>query len=424
MEKKLPDNWVETTLGDIAEWSSGGTPRRGVKEYYSGDIPWIKTGDLNDGIIHEASEYISEEGLNNSSAKLFPIGSVAIAMYGATIGKTGLFAINAATNQACGVAKPYFEMNVFIHYLLKSQKQAFIDKGKGGAQPNISQTVIKAHKIGLPPLLEQKRIVTKLDGLFAHLEEVKIRLEKVSQLLKDFRQAVLTKAVTGKLTKKKGSWERTTLGEVAIITMGQSPPGTSYNTTGDGVPLINGPVEFGGIDPFSRTKKVKYTTEPTKMCEENDLLICVRGSTTGRLNIAGFDACIGRGVASIQSTEVEQKYINIFMRLQYAKILSEGTGSTFPSISGSYIKSFVIDMPIDSTEQKKIVLHVETLFSKAEAIEEKYSTVKQKADKLPQAILAKAFRGELVEQFSYDGDANELLKEIQKLKSELKKKSK
>ena len=123
-------------------------------------------------------------------------------MYGATIGRTGLFGMDAATNQACAVASTYLEMNHFIHYLLKSEKKAFIDKGKGGAQPNISQTVIKAHEIKLPPLAEQQRIVAKLDALFGHLEQVKTRLANIPQLLKNFRQAILTQAVTGKLTEE------------------------------------------------------------------------------------------------------------------------------------------------------------------------------------------------------------------------------
>ena len=204
MEKQLPKNWIKTTLGDISEWSSGGTPKRGNLEYYGGNIPWIKTGDLNNNIVFEVKEYLTEKGLKNSSAKIFPKGSVGLAMYGATIGKTGIFGIDAATNQACAVATPYFEMNKFLHYFLKSQKQNFIDKGKGGAQPNISQTVIKAHVINLPPLPEQKRIVEKLDKLFNQLEIIKANLDNIPLLLNDFRQQVLTKAVVGDLTGKNG----------------------------------------------------------------------------------------------------------------------------------------------------------------------------------------------------------------------------
>lgn len=150
--RELPKGWILVKLGDVAKWSSGGTPSRTKKEYYGGDIPWFKTGELKGGILVSAEENITELGIKKSSAKLFPKGAIAIAMYGATIGKTAVFGIEGATNQACAVAVAHPCLNNnYLHYYLKSEKQNFIDKGKGGAQPNISQTVIKQHPIPLPP---------------------------------------------------------------------------------------------------------------------------------------------------------------------------------------------------------------------------------------------------------------------------------
>lgn len=153
---QLPKGWVETTLDKIATWGSGGTPKRNEPSYYGGDIPWVKTGDLGPKLLKEASEYISRLGLDNSSAKLFPKGSVAIAMYGATIGKTSILDFETSTNQACAVGSPIdgLTSTEFLYYFLASEKQNFIKKGKGGAQPNISQQLIKAHNVMLPPLAE------------------------------------------------------------------------------------------------------------------------------------------------------------------------------------------------------------------------------------------------------------------------------
>jgi type I restriction enzyme S subunit len=116
---ELPESWIETTLGEVAHWGSGGTPNRGIPEYFGGNIPWFKTGELNEGIVTEAEEYITEAGLNNSSAKIFPKGSVMIAMYGATIGKCGILGVNGSTNQACAVAQPKSEVDAkfLFHYL-------------------------------------------------------------------------------------------------------------------------------------------------------------------------------------------------------------------------------------------------------------------------------------------------------------------
>ncbi|EPF1752804.1 restriction endonuclease subunit S [Vibrio alginolyticus] len=201
---ELPKGWVEIPLEQVATWGSGGTPKRSEPSYYGGDVPWVKTGDLGPRYLKEASEYISQLGLEKSSAKLFPKGSVAIAMYGATIGKTSILDFEASTNQACAVGYPIdgVILTDFLYYFLTSEKQNFIKKGKGGAQPNISQQLIKAHDIRLPSLPEQKRIVEKLDEVLAQVDTIKARLDGIPELLKRFRQSVLASAVSGKLTKE------------------------------------------------------------------------------------------------------------------------------------------------------------------------------------------------------------------------------
>ncbi|YAF95264.1 MAG: restriction endonuclease subunit S [Nodularia sp. CChRGM 3473] len=157
----------------------------------------------------------------------------------------------------------------------------------------------------------------------------------------------------------KSKWSIKRLSEVAEIQMGQSPKGSSYNISGEGVPLINGPVEFGET-PFSRTKRTKFTTEPTKMCREGDLILCVRGSTTGRMNIAGYDSCIGRGVASIRS-EKYQDWINFFIHVNRETIYRLGSGATFPNVSGSMLAKLEIPIPPES-EQKRIVAIMDEAF--------------------------------------------------------------
>ena len=147
-------------------------------------------------------------------------------------------------------------------------------------------------------------------------------------------------------------WKTRRLGDVCDIVMGQSPDGESYNTTGEGVPLINGPVEFSK-EAFGKTIRSKFTTQPSKFCKEGDLILCVRGSTTGRMNIAGFDACIGRGVASIRAKEY-QPWINHFVASIRDAIHGTGTGATFPNVSGTMLAGFELVMP-PLPEQQRIV---------------------------------------------------------------------
>ncbi len=115
VENELPKGWVWTKIGEIAETTSGGTPSRNHSEYYRGTIPWVKSGELNDAIVSKTEEYLSEEGFINSSAKIFPHGAVLIAMYGVTVGKTGILGIDAATNQAICALLPFgnvFNLNL------------------------------------------------------------------------------------------------------------------------------------------------------------------------------------------------------------------------------------------------------------------------------------------------------------------------
>ena len=117
---KLPQGWVECELKDIFDTSSGGTPKRGNPAYYGGNIPWLKSGELNNGIVNEAEEYITEEGLKNSSAKLFPRGSLLIALYGATVGRLGILDFDSTTNQAicCIYQNKYYDRDFLFYYLL------------------------------------------------------------------------------------------------------------------------------------------------------------------------------------------------------------------------------------------------------------------------------------------------------------------
>lgn len=150
------------------------------------------------------------------------------------------------------------------------------------------------------------------------------------------------------------------LGDVCEIIMGQSPAGETYNAIGKGVPLINGPVEFSPT-PFGRTIRSKFTTAPTKFCKENDLILCVRGSTTGRINIAGFDACIGRGVAAIRANGY-QPWINYFVHSKRDYIYALGAGATFPNVTSTSVADLKLPFP-PLPEQGHIVRILDEAFA-------------------------------------------------------------
>ena len=170
----IPETWIWIRGGDVGSWGSGATPPRTNPAYYGGSIPWLKTGDLNDGFIKEVPEYITELALEKTSVRLNPVGSVLMAMYGATIGKLGILEISATTNQACCACIPYAGMyNKYLFYYLMSMRQTYIGMAEGGAQPNISKEKIVNSILPLPPLEEQHRIVAKLEEILPLCERLK-----------------------------------------------------------------------------------------------------------------------------------------------------------------------------------------------------------------------------------------------------------
>ena len=197
---EIPGNWVWTTLGNIGIWQSGGTPSRSNKSYYGGNIPWLKTGDLNDGLITNIPESITEEAVANSSAKINPTGSVLMAMYGATIGKLGILTFPATTNQACCACIEYYAITqYYLFYFLLSHRDIFIAKGGGGAQPNISKEIIVNTAIPLPPLPEQERIIIEIERWFAFIDEIEQSKTDLQFIIKKTKSKILDLAIHGKL---------------------------------------------------------------------------------------------------------------------------------------------------------------------------------------------------------------------------------
>jgi type I restriction enzyme, S subunit len=184
------------------------------------------------------------------------------------------------------------------------------------------------------------------------------------------------------------NWEVKTLGDVSEIIMGQSPEGDTYNTIGNGVPLINGPVEFTEKYPV----KIKWTSKPTKYCQDKDVLFCVRGSTTGRMNIANDRYCIGRGIAAIRAnTQSISPFIELLLIKNLAEILSYTTGSTFQNIDSKSLKEFESKLP-SLPEQTKIANFLTATDQKIETLKEKKSQIQQYKKGIMQQLFSQELR--------------------------------
>jgi len=463
-KNNLPKNWIFTQIQEVCETKSGGTPSRKNPELYEGDIPWVKSGELNDSLISSCEETISELGLQKSNATIFPQGTVLMAMYGATIGKLGILNLDASTNQA--ICAFFNEKRIldskYLFYFLRHSKENLIKSGFGGAQNNISQEIIKKVVMPIPPLNEQKRIVSKIEELFSNLIKCEESLKKIKSRFEMYKLALLFSAFKGdlthdwrknndKLTSKDSlvkkieklnqkrlrkkinpevnlstenlpkNWVLTHLNNIIKVIMGQSPPGSSYNNKKNGLPLLNGPTEFGEVYPIP----IQWTTDPKRVCSKNDLLFCVRGNTAGRMNWSDMEYCIGRGLAALRPLNgfFNLKLLFYFLLMKQNEILHSGEGTTFPNISKERLENYSIPI-MASIEQTKIVKLLDYQFTITESLIASVKTYVELINRLRVVILKSAFDGKLIPQDPNDEPAEILLQKIKQEKEKFERKQK
>jgi restriction endonuclease S subunit len=256
---------------------------------------------------------------------MFPVNSVLIAMYGATIGKVGMLGIEASTNQAvCAIFPNEKCITKYLYYIMRSQKKKLIELSVGGAQPNISQTIIKNFEIPLPSIENQNQIVGELDSYQKVIDGSKQVIENYKPLI-----------------DIDPNWEIVELGKIADIVSGQSPPSSSYNKSKKGLPFYQGKTDYGDIYLLETDT---YTSEVTKVSKKNDIIMSVR-APVGPVNLNPFnEICIGRGLCAIRPKNKEDLEF-IFNYLQTDDVVKGHMGSTYESINRDEILKIKIPNP-------------------------------------------------------------------------------
>ena len=180
-----PMGWEIKKLGEVAETTSGGTPSKSNNEYYeNGTIPWLRSGEVSQGFIYNTELFITQKGLDNSSAKMIPVDSVAIAMYGATVGEVGIIKSPMCTNQAiCSILPNKYLVPIYLRYFLMAMKPKYIAVAAGGAQPNISQAIIRNTHLPLPPLSLQQSFAAKVIAIEAQKQAITQSIQHAEALL-------------------------------------------------------------------------------------------------------------------------------------------------------------------------------------------------------------------------------------------------
>jgi len=423
MEKELPEGWVNTTVDKITDsLEIGGRPKGGADGLDEG-IPSISAEHFNYGgkFKFDKLKFINESFFTSLKKGKIRKSDVLIVKDGATTGKSAYIDDSfpfseAAVNEHTFIlrTKDNFIPKLFFYFTLSPEFNNHILNTKGGSTiGGIKTGFINELKIPLPPLPEQKRIVTKLDNLFTHLEVAKQGLEKIPVLLKQFRQAVLTQAVTGKLTeewrerKELEKWKTMTGSQIfEFITSGSRGWAQYYDNSGEQlfVRITNMSYDTYKLN-LSHEKlqflKLQNTTEGKRtLLKSRDILISITADV-GMVSLVEDDfkyegyvnqhVCLARPIK-----EINEKYIVYFLMSEngFGQFKELKRGATKAGLTLGDIRILKVDLP-PFEEQTEIVRRVEALFSKADAIGAQYKKLKEQIDQLPQAILAKAFRGEV-----------------------------
>ena len=423
---EIPESWEWVRLGSIGDWGAGATPSRSIPEYYGGDIPWLKTGDLNDGYIEYIPENISSLALEKTSVRLNPTGSVLIAMYGATIGKVGILTFPATTNQACCACLPIEIYNEYLFYFLMSQKVAFVKQGEGGAQPNISKEKIVTTLMPLPSLAEQYRIVNKIKELLPYVERYSETYLAVNSLNATFpnllKKSILQEAVQGKLVPQDPAdepasvlLERIRAEKEQLIKAGkikrdkhesiifrrdnshyekldgserciddeipfEIPSNWKWVRLGQVIVLLSGTdfkseeynEEYQGIPYITGASSLsenrvllnRWTKTPKVIANRGDVLLVCKGSGYGKTVICDIEeAHIARQIMAIKKlSTLNMDYIRLFLQANLDQIKSKGQG-VIPGIDRNSVMNFLFPLP-PLPEQRRIVKKQQELFDK------------------------------------------------------------
>lgn len=340
-------DWEYKKLGEVCETSSGGTPSKTYTEYYeNGTIPWLRSGEVSQGYIYDAEIYISELGLNKSSAKIFPKGTVLIAMYGATVGEVGILCNPMCTNQAiCGVLPNDLYNSEFLRYVLLSHKDKYLSLAIGGAQPNISQQIIKNTLIPLIDKSTQLSIVAELDKINELIQLKKQQLEDYDQLA----QSIFYEMFGDPVENEKG-WEVKKLGEIALEKM-------SYGSGASAVPY-NQKIRYIRITDIDELGCLKKDIVSPNICEDKyllsdgDILFARSGATVGKTFLfkSTYGSCIYAGylIRLRPNTQIViPEYVYHYTKTHYYRSFIESNQRVVaqPNINAQQYSSLKLPLP-------------------------------------------------------------------------------
>lgn len=357
---------IEKSLGELSlNVSSGVTPLKSNEMFWTNPtIPWLKTEQLGEKYIYETNSFVSEAALKLTSLRLYPENTLSIAMYGEgkTRGNVSILKKSMTTNQACcNLELDEDQVDIeYVYYYLKTQYEQ-LRSLSSGVRKNLNANDIKHFKIRLPKEKYLQKVISKtlscLDQKIALNNQINAELETMAKTLYDYwfvqfdfpdENGNPYKSSGGKMVYNDQlkreipeGWEVRELSEIANIVMGQSPAGDSYNEIAKGTVFFQGSTDFGWRFPKIR----QYTTKPSRMAKEDDILLSVR-APVGTLNIAEKSCCIGRGLAALNSKDGVNSYLfHVMQNFKSTFDFRNTVGTTFGSITKDDLFSLSLSYP-------------------------------------------------------------------------------
>ena len=400
----MKKGWPWKPLGEVCKTGSGGTPLSSRKEFYEGgNIPWLVSGEVAQGNVREAKNFITKAGLENSAAKLFPKDTVLVAMYGATAGQVGILRLEAATNQAvCGILPNDKFVPEFLFYFLLAKKDDLVAQATGNAQPNISQIKIKNTEVPVPPLVEQQRIVGLLDEAFEGLATAKANAKKNLQnaraLFESYLQSVFTQRVPG--------WVETTLGAEIDLLAGFAFKSAQYTNDNDDIRLLRGDNIIQGCLRWEDVKRwpVDDTEEYERyQLEEGDIVLAMdrpwvkAGLKHATIAADDLPCLLVQRTARLRGrANLDNRFLMLLIGSSAftSHILGVQTGIGVPHISGQQIKDFEFTRP-PIADQRRIADNLESLREESQCLARLYQRKLAALEALKKSLLHQAFSGEL-----------------------------
>ncbi len=393
----VPSGWKRKSINDIATVSSGGTPSRKNESYWNGSIPWVTTAEVHFGTIINSAQKITDEGLSNSSAKLFPIDTILIAMYGQgkTRGQVAKLGIEATTNQACAAIILKNDCNVdFYFQYLKSQYENIRDLSNSGGQENLSGGIVKSIQVPVPPLPEQQKIAQILNTWDKAISTTESLIANSQQQKKSLMQQLLTgkKRFAG----FEGEWEEIKFNDIVLSTQLGTTDRHKGESVKQGVPLLKmGNLTWGGFLFNSLEILPKNKLEESLLLKSGDFLFNTRNTPElvgksavwkGQLTKATFDNNINR-IIFVET--IDPSFICVLLTTGKGKSLIRSLSAGSTSVAAIYwkdLKSIKFKVP-SLPEQQKIASALTAADQEIDTLQQKLTHLKQEKKALMQQLL-------------------------------------